>query len=258
MRTSSPSRLAVTGRIVFGIAVAALGSQDLIGGELLRGLQPVPAWLPAHAVWAELTGAVLVVAGAGIVADKRLRVAARGLLALLCLWLAVVHLPIVIAEPRNGGAWTAAFETVALAGAAATLALPSRPALGRVWFGVSLPVFGVLHLVYLDYVTSVIPAWIPGHLFWAVATGAAQVAAGAALVFDVKARLAATLAGAMFGSWVVILHAPRVAERHHRAEWTSLFVALAMCGGAWLFAGPRHGALAGPAGPPGAKEPRGS
>ena len=149
--------------------------------------------------------------------------------------------PHLCADPRNGGAWTAAFEIVALGGAAAILAVPSRPALGRLCFGLALPVFGLLHFVYRDYVASVIPGWIPAHMFWAYATGVAHIAAGAGIVLDVMgrgARLAAILVGAMFGTWVVILHAPRaLAALDHRPEWTSLFVALAMCGGAWLLAG---------------------
>jgi hypothetical protein len=41
----------------------------------------------------------------------------------------------------------------------------------------------------------------------------------------------------MYGSWVLMLHLPRVlAQPAMRAEWTSLFVALALCGGAWLVA----------------------
>jgi hypothetical protein len=35
---------------------------------------------------------------------------------------------------------------------------------------------------YRDYVASVIPAWIPAHMFWAYATGVAHLAAGAGIV----------------------------------------------------------------------------
>jgi uncharacterized ion transporter superfamily protein YfcC len=204
-------------------------------------LQPVPAWLPAHAVVAGVTGTVLVAAGAAIAAGRGLRIAADAVTALWSVWLLAGHAPIVVANPRNGSAWTAAFEALAIGGAAAVLALPARPALGRLAFGITLPVFGALHYVYRDYVAHVIPGWIPGHMFWALATGVAHVAAGIAIVTGHRARLAATLAAVMFGAWVVILHAPRVAADPKPAEWTSLLVAVAMCGGAWLVAGSGRG-----------------
>ena len=225
---------------MFALAIAGLGAQDLIQGDFVRGLQPVPAWLPAHAALAGLTGAVLVIAGAAIAAGPGARTAARVVTALLGLWLLACHAPILVADPRNGSAWTSALEVFAIGGTAALLALPARPALGRIAFGLTLPAFGVLHFLYRDYVAYVIPAWIPGHMFWALATGVAQLAAGVAIVLDREARLAAVLASVMFGAWVVILHAPRVAADPQPPEWTSLFVAAAMCGGAWLVAGSRE------------------
>ncbi|MEO7735506.1 MAG: DoxX family membrane protein, partial [Kofleriaceae bacterium] len=99
----------------------------------------------------------------------------------------------------------------------------------------ALPVFGLLHVIYVDYVASVIPGWLPGHVFWAYATGAAHAAGGLALATGVRARLAAVLLAVMFGTWVVILHLPRaLAAAEPRAEWSSLFVALAMCAGSML------------------------
>jgi hypothetical protein len=50
--------------------------------------------------------------------------------------------------------------------------------------------------------------------------------------------LAATLLGTMFLLWVPILHAPRVAGAPQNSdEWTSLFVALAASGCAFVVAG---------------------
>jgi uncharacterized membrane protein YphA (DoxX/SURF4 family) len=147
----------------------------------------------------------------------------------------------VLARPSNGGAWTAAFEATALGGAAWALARRPESALataGRLAFGAALVVFGVQHLVYRDFVAQLVPAWIPARLFWAVFTGGAHLAAGAALLTGVRARPAALWLGAMFGSWVLVVHAPRVLDSPaDPKEWASLFVALGMCGGAWLLAG---------------------
>lgn len=48
---------------------------------------------------------------------------------------------------------------------------------------------------------------------------------------------AAVALGTMFLIWVVILHTPRALSARHGDELTSLFVAMAMSGGAWMIAG---------------------
>ncbi|MEP6780188.1 MAG: hypothetical protein ABJC26_09885 [Gemmatimonadaceae bacterium] len=51
------------------------------------------------------------------------------------------------------------------------------------------------------------------------------------LTFTHKLRLAATPPAVMFGSWVFIVHTPHaVAAAGKPNEWTSLLIALAMCG----------------------------
>lgn len=108
---------------------------------------------------------------------------------------------------------------------------------GRVLFGGSLFVFGAQHFIYAAFVATLVPAWIPARLFWAYFVGAAFVAAGLAIVFRVRARLGATFLGVMFLVFVLIVHAPRILQRSRNSnEWTSGFVALAMCGGALMVA----------------------
>ena len=225
-------------RIVFALGLAAIGCQDLLRADLVMELQPVPAWVPGRPFLAVVFGLLLAGAGACIIAGRWVRPAATSLAVLLSLWVLLLLLPRMIADPASGGAWTGAFEVLALASAAWVLAgVPAARRAGCLCFAASLLVFGVLHFIYRDYVAFVIPAWIPAHLFWAYLTGVAHIAAGLAIAARVKARLAAALAAVMFGSWVLILHAPRVAaELHNRNEWTSLFVAMAMCGAAWLIA----------------------
>jgi uncharacterized membrane protein YphA (DoxX/SURF4 family) len=87
-----------------------------------------------------------------------------------------------------------------------------------------------------------VPAWIPDRLFWAYFVGVAFVAAALCIAAQKAARLSAILLGLMFFLWVLIVHLPRVAAAPHNGnEWTSLFVALAMSGGALLIAGAAKG-----------------
>jgi uncharacterized membrane protein len=222
------------GRVLLGVAIAACGLADLVAGDVLPGLQPVPAWLP-RAPLAYLTGTLLLGAATCLIVNRRVRGAARVITGVLALWTIAFHAPLLVAAPRNGGAWTVALEVIAITGAAMRIGWPAWPTPGRILFAITLPAFGLLHFLYIDYVAYVIPGWIPAHRFWAYATGVAHIAGGAGLLGGIQARRAARLLAVMFGSWVVILHLPRaLAAVDSRAEWSSLFVALAMCAGSLL------------------------
>jgi uncharacterized membrane protein YphA (DoxX/SURF4 family) len=85
--------------------------------------------------------------------------------------------------------------------------------------------------MYAAYIATLIPAWMPAHLFLTYLTGTAFIAAAIAIASGIQARLGAALLGLMFLLWTVLLHAPRVfAHIHNKDELTSLFVALAMSG----------------------------
>src|SRR5258708_30376073 len=109
--------------------------------------------------------------------------------------------------------------------------------LGRIFIAIALVVFGVQHFMYGAFVAGLVPVWMPGRLFWAYFVGVAFFAAAAGILSQRLARPAATLLGVMFFLFVVLLHIPRIAAHSSDGnEWTSGFVALAMCGGDWVFA----------------------
>ncbi|HUC52872.1 MAG TPA: hypothetical protein VMR90_02425 [Candidatus Cybelea sp.] len=101
----------------------------------------------------------------------------------------------------------------------------------------SLVVFGVQHFIYGGFVATLVPAFMPGRLFWAYFVGVAFFAAAIGILTRMLARAAATMLGLMFFLFVVLLHIPRIIGKTSDGnEWTSGFVALAMCGGAWILA----------------------
>jgi uncharacterized membrane protein YphA (DoxX/SURF4 family) len=109
--------------------------------------------------------------------------------------------------------------------------------LGRIFVAISLVVFGVQHFIYGGFVATLVPAFMPGRLFWAYFVGVAFVAAAVGIFIKIMARPGATMLGVMFFLFVVLLHIPRiVGDSSNGNEWTSGFVALAMCGGAWVLA----------------------
>jgi hypothetical protein len=96
--------------------------------------------------------------------------------------------------------------------------------LGRYLTGFAMTALGAQSLLLAIYVGRLqpIPEWVPGHF-----------AAGVSILTLVMARLAATLAGIMYGSWVLLVHIPRVMAMPDDAfEWNGIFVATALCGSA--------------------------
>ena len=116
--------------------------------------------------------------------------------------------------------------------------MTDRPkTIGRIFVAISLVVFGVQHFIYGGFVATLVPAFMPGRLFWAYFVGVAFFAAAIGIFTRMLARPAATMLGVMFFLFVVLLHIPRIIGNSSNGnEWTSGFVALAMCGGAWMLA----------------------
>lgn len=83
---------------------------------------------------------------------------------------------------------------------------------GPLFYAAPLAAFGAEHFTLTDAVASVIPAWIPWHLFWAYFVGACFIAAALSLVTGIQARLSASLLALTFFLFVVLMHAPGWAQ----------------------------------------------
>ena len=241
------NRLFIPGRIMYAVAVGALGLEHLIRGNFSAGLLPFPTTFPGRYVVALAVGVVFLFAGLCIATLWKGRLAASWLGVFFLLLVLYPHVPILAGNVRNGGEWTVFFELVAFSAGAFYLAgVLSQPigtrfnleAVGRWLFAGSLLIFAIQHFIYANYVATLIPVWIPARLFWAYFVGVAFAGTAASLILNWQRKLATVLLGMMFLLWVVILHAPRVVTHlQTEPEWTSLFVALAMSGIAFSMAG---------------------
>ena len=185
------------GRIVFAIAIMAIGVQHLLCGWFrlfdtrnFPGETPfaVIPWVPAYPWLAYLTGIVLLIAGFCLIANIRPPTRAR-LLGILFLFFVIV---LAASRLVRLGARTTFFETSAICGSVLMLAKTSEPEnlhepnpavdwlikSSPFLFAFSSVVFGVDHLLYLRFVASLVPSWIPWHMFWAYLTAFAFIAAG--------------------------------------------------------------------------------
>jgi uncharacterized membrane protein YphA (DoxX/SURF4 family) len=243
-------RLTKAGQVFFGICIAGHGIQQFI----YPGFRPVlipewPTWMPGSlSFWVYLTGAMLTLAGVAILVGWKGRTVSLYTGMLLLLLLLVFHLPHRFNNsPEILGAWTNALKLLALAGGAfvATTTFgrnteTSLSATGRVFFSLMLIPFGIEHFLYVDFVKTLVPAWIPGDTFWTYFSAVALIGSGLALLVRIKTRLVALLLGGMLLLWLILLHIPRAIEypsMDNGNELTSVFQALGFSGIAFMIAG---------------------
>jgi uncharacterized membrane protein YphA (DoxX/SURF4 family) len=79
---------------------------------------------------------------------------------------------------------------------------------GPLFYAAPLACFGTEHFTLTKIIASLIPAWIPWHLFWAYFVGVCFIAAALSLVTRIHARLAASLLALTFFLFVVLMDAP--------------------------------------------------
>ncbi|HTT32006.1 MAG TPA: hypothetical protein VMH48_00250 [Methylomirabilota bacterium] len=95
-------------------------------------------------------------------------------------------------------------------------------ALGPLFFAIPLAVFGADHFVASKVVASIVPSWIPWHLFWAYFVGVALLAAALSLVTQKHSLLASTLLSAMLFSFVLLIHVPNFVKNPHNRFFFAL------------------------------------
>jgi hypothetical protein len=240
------TQLPTLGRYLFAVALAAFAIQHFVYAIVGDGLGP--PWILVRQLWAWIMGAVLLVVSASIVSRKRVLIVGSTFTALLMVYVELLYGPRFAAGIHNPAPWTSTAELVCIGGAAFILAgtlsenrssfAQRAITVGGLLFSLPLFVFAVQHFLYADFIAALIPGWIPARLFWAYFVGVAFLGAAISIVSGLRRWLGAALLGTMFLIWVVILHAPRVAAATHNAnEWTSMFAALALGGGAWVTAG---------------------
>jgi hypothetical protein len=236
--------LFVFGSNAFAVACAGFGLQHLLFAVSVMAA-PGPPFFHVSPVLACVVGVILLAAGIGVFIKQE---TAYALAAVFLLYLLLGALPALVTHIRNPAAWTACFEFLALCGAA-IVAAASGPetsvfapapdmvksnivASGMLPFCLALIVLGVQELIFAPYVTTLLPAWIPLHLFWAYFLGIVTILGALSILTRFTALVGAPLLGLVFLIWMCIVQVPRVvAAPHNPNEWTSLLIAFAMAGG---------------------------
>jgi uncharacterized membrane protein len=233
-------KLSGFGKYLFLSAIAGIGAVHLVTGNFPSGLIPLPDHFAAKNIFVWISGLLLISACLGCLVAAERRASLICLMALLFFFFIYPNLIKSLGDLHNPSQWTATCEMLSLlTGVCIFRSFFIEDALqmgARVALTVALLVFGLLHILYYDYIQTLVPAWIPFPRFWGYVVVLMFFATALSVVLNVK--VIEGLFGLMFLLWVFLLHIPRVfATPRMEPEWTSLFVAMAMSGIGFMLAG---------------------
>jgi len=104
----------------------------------------------------------------------------------------------------------------------------------RILFAIPWIIFCIQHFMYADFVTTLVPAYMPFRSFWVYFTAIAMFAAGISFIIDRMVRLAAMLLGIMLSIFVLQVHTViMAADLHNALNWTRTLQDISLAGAAF-------------------------
>jgi len=244
-------RIASTGRAIFAVTMIGLGLIGLVRRDFAPLWNPAPN-VSAGALLVSLASLGSLAAGVGLLTRRMASAAARLLVATFFLWLLLFRLPNLLLIPAFAACWSVFPLTVMLAAALVLYVWfatdwdrnhlgfvigSSGLRIARALYGLSLVFFGAAHFIDVKDTVSLIPNWLPGHLFWAYFTGCAFIAAGIATLTGVCARLAVTLSVLQITLFLFLVWLPIVATGSRNPfQWSETILNVALSAGGWVVA----------------------
>lgn len=236
--------IVLPGRTSFTLGLILLGIISAVSGDFIPGIQPLPSILLDIPLISSINATLLICLSAALFFNLFREISSTLLATYFAGWLLVAHIPLIITGSFDVTRLVALMEVAAIATALPLVPMRFNAAYrirliaARVCFGAMLVIFGVIHCKYHQFITSMIPAWIPFREVWPWITGSINIAAGLSLVTGVKMRMGGGLVGLMFASWVPIVNLPRnVASPESIEDWTATAMTVTLAGAAWLIAG---------------------
>jgi uncharacterized membrane protein len=232
------------GQGAFAITMISLGVIGLAQGDFTPIWQPVVKEFPARLPLAYACAIVSLLCGAGLLVPRSAPAASRVLFAWFAAWLVLMRLPL-LAMHFGVNTWWATAEVAAFTGAAWVVFATTNPTsrlsvkvrFAQMLFGLAMIPFGLAHFLYVENTAPLVPAWLPWHVAWGYATGAAFIAAGLAMTLAVWARLAAILVTWQIALFTILVWLPIVASGHARpGDWSEFIASYALTACAWVLA----------------------
>ena len=244
-------KLIALGRTFFAAPLAVFGTEHLVGAKFM--MQVVPPWMPGRLFWAYFVGLCLVAAALSLVLMKYVRLSATLLAIMFSLFVAMIHLPNVVAAPKDRIVWTVAVRDLTFAAGACALAQTQRAhgsngllTAARLYIAIAVIFFAVEHFLHPEFapgvpLPKVTPAWFPLHLFLGYFSGVILFIGGALMLVPKHARTAAACVGALVTLLTLFLYLPIMTTATKTAEFNEgqnyVFDTLLFAGAVLLLAG---------------------
>jgi putative oxidoreductase len=106
----------------------------------------------------------------------------------------------------------------------------------RYIFAIPFVIFGLMHFMAAGDMAGMVPAFIPGGVFWVYITGLSLILAGVSIILKKKDKLAALLLGIMLVIFVLTIHIPTVIGGNQMAM-AQVLKDLSLAGAAFAFSG---------------------
>ncbi|MGC2614999.1 MAG: hypothetical protein WA354_13285 [Terracidiphilus sp.] len=245
-------RIASCGHLVFSITMIGLGIVGLLYPDFVPVWNPVPASIPVRGVVVYLGPLISLASGIGLLVPRVAAIATRLLLATLLLWLLLFRLPNFLLKSPFEACWSV-FPLLVMLAATWVLYVwfaadsnhqylsfvsgDNGLRIAHILYGFSLIFFGSAHFIDVKDTLSLIPDWLPGHIFWAYFTGGAFIAAGVAVLAGRCARLATFLSALQIGLFLLLVWVPIVAAGSKVPfQWSETIFNAALLAAAWMVA----------------------
>jgi uncharacterized membrane protein len=248
----SSIRIASVGHAVFAAVFVAVGIQGVKTAQFTAVWQPVPAGVPMREALACTCAFLSLGAGVGLLFRRTQALAARVLLAALVVWLLVWRVRALFLASLIEGSWSFADTLVMTAGAWVLFAWFATDwdrrhlafatgdrgvRIARALYGIGLIPFGYAHFANVKGTASLVPAWLPWHAGFAYFTGAVFIAAGAAILVDRFARLAAALSALQMGLFGLLVWVPILSRGRATAfDWLEFATTVTLTAAGWVVA----------------------